>query len=667
VGLVAGALLGASVARVAGRWDAASAEERRLRAERAREAAEAAVASAATGGDRAREQATLALQAAVRVAGAAALLRTGEARGRAGEVEPARAAFAAAADALREVAGGAGKDGDALREELARALVGLGEVALARDDPGAARAAFAEAAALPPPGATSRARAAVGLEAALRAGGGASPASALAACRAAVAADPRDLDAVLALTRALVLAGDAAAGRGDGAAALAAYTEAADRGRALDGRPALEVLAGALERLASVTPAGPPGSSGSPGARALEEALRARRTIALRAPDDVRAGRALVRALLGCAARAKDDPRVLDPLPLLDEALAVARQGVARRPDAPEDREILLAALEHDGVARLEAGERARARQELEEALRLARAQAGAQAGAHAAAPARTVVRLALALARLLVAERDLAAARAALEEAATRARGLLDQDARDGAAAGDLVLALVLIASLEQEQGRLMIARGRLREAQVVADAQHGLAPDDVAMRRALALVRWRLAALDLAAGELAPAVTQLEAALELTRGHPGAELDGLEVALEQVRARRQLLEGPPGSPPEALQQAYALLSLGDHAGAVVRFEVAFGDAALRGDMARSHLYNAARAAAQAGVKARALEWLGEDVKRRRERAAALAGAGPEEKAERDRLLRSVEHARKAEPAFAALRGTPEFEALFR
>ncbi|MCO5168409.1 MAG: hypothetical protein M9894_18880 [Planctomycetes bacterium] len=270
-----------------------------------------------------------------------------------------------------------------------------------------------------------------------------------------------------------------------------------------------------------------------------------------------------------------------------------------------------------------------------------------------------------MALGPALARDRDLPGARRALEEAVDAARG-------DAVCAADRALALLHLASLDQEQGRPADARARLEEASALAGPA-----DDLPLRRARGLALWRLAALDQARGDLDAAVERLEEAAAATRA-PGAEVDGLAAALEQARARRDLLRGPPpAGAAEALQQAYALLSLGDPAAALSRFEVALGDPATRADVGRGHLYHGARAAAQAGQRARALEWLAEDVRQRKERLAALAAAlddralDDEERAaaarERERLLRQLEHARRAEPAFAGLRGEPAFEGLFR
>lgn len=595
----------------------------------ARAAEVAALTSAQAALAAAREEAARARRAVGEV------LAAGEAVDAAGEAADPREALGqavAALEAARDLAGGGGP----LDARLARALVDLGEADLAS---GATTAdeRFVRALALAPAPAL-RARALVGRATA----GAASPDDALAAARQAAS------DEVLA--RALLLAAADAGRRGEADQARERAAEGLGRARAAGPTP---LLAAALEAAAAA-----PGLEAAALVPLLEEAARARHSLAARgAPDDLATAGPLARALLALAAAdARRAPG------LVDEAATLARQVVRRRPGGLGERDLLLAALEAEARVRADAGDRPGARTSLEQALPLARALAAEDPGP---ARARAVVRVLVALGPALARERDLPRARRALEEAADAARG-------DPACAADRVLALLHLASLDQEQGRAQDARARLEEASALAGAS-----DDLPLRRARGLALWRLAGLDQAQGDVDAAVAHLEEAVAATRA-PGAEVDGLTQALAQARARRDLLRGPPpAGAAEALQQAYALLSLGDPAAALARFEAALGDAATRADVSRGHLYHAARAAAQAGQRARALEWLAEDVRRRRERLAALSAAldapalDDEERGaaarERERLLRQLDHARRAEPAFAGLRGEAEFEALFR
>jgi hypothetical protein len=128
----------------------------------------------------------------------------------------------------------------------------------------------------------------------------------------------------------------------------------------------------------------------------------------------------------------------------------------------------------------------------------------------------------------------------------------------------------------------------------------------------------------------------------------------------------------------------AFEAHARGRWAEAVGHFAEAMKDDALRADLEKLVLYGGARAAAAAaahapeeeaaGLRARALAWLAEDFRRRRDLLArieaARSGAEPERatalERDRERQLDHFAYARRDDENFAALRGRPEFEALF-
>jgi len=127
-------------------------------------------------------------------------------------------------------------------------------------------------------------------------------------------------------------------------------------------------------------------------------------------------------------------------------------------------------------------------------------------------------------------------------------------------------------------------------------------------------------------------------------------------------------LLGRPAEHASDRLVSAYARAASGDHAGALDDFEAALAVAALRADLDRPHLYNAACVAARlatertgdarAGLLQRGLAWLREDLARCEERLAALAATPDDPRTTARRaLLERHRAARRDDPDLSAYR----------
>jgi tetratricopeptide (TPR) repeat protein len=146
---------------------------------------------------------------------------------------------------------------------------------------------------------------------------------------------------------------------------------------------------------------------------------------------------------------------------------------------------------------------------------------------------------------------------------------------------------------------------------------------------------------------------------------------------------------ETPPQTPADWLLQAYAMAQVGMHADAVAAFEKALEEPAVRGDLDRGNLYHAACEACRIagdGVDEerriqQALDWLAEDLRRRREFLereffgafdAELQGTLPPGAADRvtcllEETAAHFRRARRQQEAFKILHELPDFEALFQ
>jgi len=101
-------------------------------------------------------------------------------------------------------------------------------------------------------------------------------------------------------------------------------------------------------------------------------------------------------------------------------------------------------------------------------------------------------------------------------------------------------------------------------------------------------------------------------------------------------------------------LTLAYAAIRKENFVGAVKEFDRALADAALRSDLKRGHLYNAACVAALAKQSDRALKWLEEDLAMRRKHSDPKA------------LQHHLMHARDQDSDLKSLRALPAFRKLF-
>jgi tetratricopeptide (TPR) repeat protein/tRNA A-37 threonylcarbamoyl transferase component Bud32 len=150
-------------------------------------------------------------------------------------------------------------------------------------------------------------------------------------------------------------------------------------------------------------------------------------------------------------------------------------------------------------------------------------------------------------------------------------------------------------------------------------------------------------------------------------------------------LRRTAEVLAGErePASPADHLEIAYARYASQEFAAAQEAFEAAFANEAIRKDLKRANLYNAACSAALAAAtnddehaaqrREKALAWLAEDLTARREllgnitiRIAAGARNAARLEAAKAALLRHFEWARTGDSDLASIRGTPEFDALF-
>jgi tetratricopeptide (TPR) repeat protein len=243
----------------------------------------------------------------------------------------------------------------------------------------------------------------------------------------------------------------------------------------------------------------------------------------------------------------------------------------------------------------------------------------------------------------------ELDAALALLDEAQGLRRELARRDPTSFVSQRDLLSSLTAIAGARMEKGELEAARAAFEEVVASARAYYARNPTtSVAMRDVSMSLRNLGAARDRlgdAPGALAAYEESLDVAMALADKDPSNRY-----------SHRELIQS-------GLALAYACYAAEIPTRSALLFDGALVDPAVRADLGRGNLYTAARAAARAAevetgeaaarYRRLAIEWVAEDVRRRLEKTPAPELAG------------HFEDIRANEPAFASLRGTPEFEAF--
>jgi tetratricopeptide (TPR) repeat protein len=273
----------------------------------------------------------------------------------------------------------------------------------------------------------------------------------------------------------------------------------------------------------------------------------------------------------------------------------------------------------------------------------------------------------------------DLAAARKLYEESLSMSERLAEADPTNLSWQLGLVTVLNRLADVA---GRLDDAGTAFRcHEQAAAVNRHLLRdrPDDAVRLRELSYNLYYIGTLHEAAGHVPEGLHALREAVALhrravERAEGYAKEHGIWTAAYQrlvLQAGDELLE----TAREHLMLAYLLHAREDYQRATEQFAKALEDAGIRSDLPRGNLYNAACAAALAELPEKAIEWLTEDLRLRREELASIETrmesetdpAVAETLSRRAGALQShFEHARVKDPDLESLRPRPEFAALF-
>jgi len=243
---------------------------------------------------------------------------------------------------------------------------------------------------------------------------------------------------------------------------------------------------------------------------------------------------------------------------------------------------------------------------------------------------------------RVLEAKGDLEGALKRYRDSLSIRERLCAQDRTNAAWQRELSYSLYIVAGVLQAQGRFKEAAAEARKAEEVHSRAVQLAPHLQAEHKSWADLR-----------------------------------DGTALLAGEREAE---------SAADHLALGYALYQAKDYARSAEQFGTALEDASVRADLDRGNLYNAACSAAlaSAGVegkeaadrRAKAFQWLKEDLDGRREllkkiEAEAAGDVTLERKAQLEKaraaILAQFEHARAEDPELASLRGTAEFEALWK
>jgi serine/threonine protein kinase/Flp pilus assembly protein TadD len=468
---------------------------------------------------------------------------------------------------------------------------------------------------------------------------------------------------------------------------------------------------------------------------AYQEALAIRRRLCEQDPGNARWLRDLYVgvAQVGDTQRAMEDPEAA--LRSYHEALAIARRLVGQAPSIAECQRDLAITLGKIGQAYEELGDLKSALRSSKEALatsrrllerdpRVALWQSDVWVGLNIVADllqktsdlegALRTHREALALARRLSEQAALSAAwereisvsinevaevleaqgelDQALEnyrESLRLARKLVERNPSNDRWQRGLSVKLQNVGDVHRAQGNLKEAVRSYREAAAIRKGLAEKRPSNAARQRDLAHSLRRVGTTLEAQGKFKEAVRVL---LEARNAHRRAVESAPRLAKEHgrwvTRHRRAALlagESEPEGPEDDLLLAGAFYDRGDFPRSAQRFAAVLRDERLRSDLDAGHLYNGACSAALASSdlkgeqaaqwRRQALEWLSEDLRRRRDiltgiEADLTGGVAPEVAARLESLRKSLlahfEHARVKDPDLASLRGSPEFEAMF-
>ncbi|MHC4550166.1 MAG: serine/threonine-protein kinase [Planctomycetota bacterium] len=253
----------------------------------------------------------------------------------------------------------------------------------------------------------------------------------------------------------------------------------------------------------------------------------------------------------------------------------------------------------------------------------------------------------------------------------------------------GDLATGLQHIGLNLRNLGRLAEAAESCRKAIEVSRSLVQRHPQRAGLLDQLSRNLFQLALVFEAEGNFAAAAQALGEAREVleTAAKLAPQGAGWQRLVEKRYLRVALLAGErsPDNPADRLVLAGALYDRKEYARSAKHFAMALEDAAVRGDLERYPLYNGACVAALASAaakgaeaakwRARALEWLAEDLRLRRDvlqrieqelKGEVAADRRAALQRRRESLRGHFEHARTKDPDLASLRGTQEFEALF-
>ncbi len=515
--------------------------------------------------------------------------------------------------------------------------------------------------------------------------------------RALAKAQPEDASAQLALAAVLVDAGVVHRNAGQLREALVLWDESVAIARAqhdLDGTSthARDELVRGLENAASVRLELGELAAARAGA---EEAIALGRTITGLDPANVEARRNTTFALnvLGELLRIDDD---LDgALAAYEEAVETRREILDANPAAAVALMDLAAALERRGTCRVDRAELDLALVDLEEAAAIRRSLLAEEPDA----PDRLRGLLAVLgrIGRAHLERRDFAACAAAFEPMVEIAKQLVATDATNVVHRRDLAVALQKLANARRNQRRLDEALVALRESLSISAELLELEPESATRIRDIAIVNERIGDILELQGDLETGLVHFERAVEVhgrlleRGGRYERELGYLQRRVQKAQFILAMLAGEvaPQNGSQWVYLAQALLERREHGRAADAFAVILADEQIRADIDGFHLYNGACAAAVKAAsldatdpdaaetwRQRALQWLGDDVRRRRDRLAALeateAGDGEAEThaaalaAARDELAKHLAHARDADEDLAAIRARDEFAAIF-